>query len=639
MRTFTHFLAAAALCMGARAAQAQNAPVVFEAETGVSAGTPIAGAAQGDWAARTIAATGSTPAITYVTSLSDVASISGGGAFPGNANRVLSYTLTFPGAGTYDLYARIRVGAATANDDSFFAGRGFGAKGVATGTDWVNLNGLSSVGYTTGNLAVDGGGAAASGVWKWVNLSKFTANGTVPITYTVGAGSLTQTFQIGAREDGLDFDKFVFGQTGLFFTAANLDAGTQGSTTAPVTFTPTGQPIAAGKSKYLGGIYSQAQLPFFNVYWNQVAPENAGKWGIVESTRNTFNWTELDAAYALAQTSNIPFRMHVLLWGSQQPVWMETLSPADQLIEINQWMAAVAARYPNLDIVEVVNEPTNDPPLIGANSGNTVGSGCGNYYNALGGAGVTGWDWVITAFQLARTHFPNARFMLNDYSVENSNANAQRYLAIINLLVARNLIDAVGIQGHAFSTRPTSAANLTANLNTLASAGKPLYITEMDIDGNNAAGALDDNAQLLEYQRVFPVFWTHPAVRGITMWGYRPGHWRTAQGAYLANADNTERSALVWLRSYVQSTTLGPKASKATAVSIFPNPSTNGRFTLSGTGQLTRLRVLDLQGRLQQDRAVSHQDIIDLQLPAAAGLYLLQLYDAQGFSTGKLVVN
>ena len=31
---------------------------------------------------------------------------------------------------------------------------------------------------------------------------------------------------------------------------------------------------------------------------------------------------------------------------------------------------------------------------------------------------------------------------------------------------------------------------------------------------------------------------------------------RTAQGAYLANADNTERSALVWLKNYVRTTVL-----------------------------------------------------------------------------------
>jgi hypothetical protein len=56
--------------------------------------------------------------------------------------------------------------------------------------------------------------------------------------------------------------------------------------------------------------------------------------------------------------------------------------------------------------------------------------------------------------------------------------------------------------------------------------------------------------------RVFPILWTHPAVKGITMWGYRPGHWRTAQGAPLAYANGAEKAALVWLRQYVQNTTL-----------------------------------------------------------------------------------
>src|SRR5262249_55901234 len=43
---------------------------------------------------------------------------------------------------------------------------------------------------------------------------------------TVNPGGLTQTFQIGARENGLDMDKFAFGTQGLSYTVANLDAGT-----------------------------------------------------------------------------------------------------------------------------------------------------------------------------------------------------------------------------------------------------------------------------------------------------------------------------------------------------------------------------------------------------------------------------
>ena len=81
-----------------------------------------------------------------------------------------------------------------------------------------------------------------------------------------------------------------------------------------------------------------------NAYFNQVTPENAGKWGSVESTRNQMNWTELDSAYALAKTKGYPFKMHTLIWGQQQPVWIENLPAAEQLAEINEWFAAGLSR-------------------------------------------------------------------------------------------------------------------------------------------------------------------------------------------------------------------------------------------------------------------------------------------------------
>ena len=41
-------------------------------------------------------------------------------------------------------------------------------------------------------------------------------------------------------------------------------------------------PIAEGKEKWLGNIYSSPQIENFTSYWNQVTAENAGKWGSVE---------------------------------------------------------------------------------------------------------------------------------------------------------------------------------------------------------------------------------------------------------------------------------------------------------------------------------------------------------------------
>jgi endo-1,4-beta-xylanase len=562
------FLTLAAALGGHLTLSAQNAPLSVEAESGVSAGTPIAGAAQGDWAIGAVPAAGSVPAITYVTTLTD-----GGGTAPGTANRVLSYTLTFPAAGTYELYARVRVGPAGANDDSFYYGTGFGSKGVATATDWTSTNNIFNLGYTTSTQTVEGAGSAATGVWKWLNLSKYSFSGQPLVTYTVPAGSLTQTFQIGARENGLDIDKFVFGAVGQYFTVANLDAGVAGTApTPPQPYTPSGPPMATGKPKFLGGIWSPAQLNNFTAYWNQVVPSNVGKWGSVEGTRNVFTWTDLDAAYKLAKDNGFPFRFHVLTWGAQQPTWMAGLSPADQLMEIKQWYAAVAARYPDIDFIEVVNEALHQPPGT-SNAG-------GDYVNALGGNGATGYDWVLNAFRLARQYFPNTRLMINDYSVENSVTNANRYLAIIRLLQRENLLDAIGIQGHSFSTYPTSSAVITNSLNVLASSGLPMYITELDIHGDGTSN--DDATQLAEYQRVFPLFWTHPSIKGMSLFGYLPG---TDANSFLAYANGAERPALTWLKGYVSSTAL--PCNVATTARL-TNPSTasatNGAINLMAQG-------------------------------------------------------
>lgn len=304
---------------------------------------------------------------------------------------------------------------------------------------------------------------------------------------------------------------------------------------------PRCTPLAVGQSKFLGSAWSPGQSKDFTLYWNQVTVENAGKWARVEPTRDMMQWTDLDAAYQLAKSNGLPFKLHTLIWGNQQPAWVESLPPAQQLVEITQWFDAVAARYPEIDFIDVVNEPLNDPPSM-------PGKGGGNYISALGGTGASGWDWVLNAFRMARARFPRAKLMLNEYNVTNKPAEMQRYVQIVRLLQAEKLIDAVGVQGHAFSTVPaTPTAVHISNLNLLANTGLPIYVTELDVDGPT------DEAQVRDIQRIFRMFWEHPAVRGVTMWGYRPGLWRNTQGAFLIQDDGTERPAMTWLRSYLQS--------------------------------------------------------------------------------------
>jgi uncharacterized repeat protein (TIGR03803 family) len=138
---------------------------------------------------------------------------------PMSATRVASYAVAFPEAGTYQLYARLRIGPGTFSDDSLFYGNGFGTKSPTLNTDWIFVNGLASVGFSNSTDVVTGGGSLGSGMWKWINLSQFTSQS----GFTVSAGNLTQTFQIGARETGLDLDKLAFGTAGTSFTVAQLD--------------------------------------------------------------------------------------------------------------------------------------------------------------------------------------------------------------------------------------------------------------------------------------------------------------------------------------------------------------------------------------------------------------------------------
>ncbi len=296
--------------------------------------------------------------------------------------------------------------------------------------------------------------------------------------------------------------------------------------------------LATGKDKFLGNITPNSVPANYNTYWNQITPENAGKWGSVEGTRNSMNWTALDTAYNHAKANGFKFKLHTLVWGSQYPSWISGVSATDLRAEIEAWMDALAARYPDVWAIDVVNEPTKTPMPD-------------NYKTALGGNGTTGWDWVITSFQLARQKFPNAKLHINEYGTENDATARNQMLVIINLLKERNLIDGIGIQAHAFNLDHMNAAQMKTCLDAYAATGLDLFVTELDIRGIGTS--YSEANQSSKYQELFPVMWEHAAVKGVTLWGYIEGQtWMTSSG--ILNANGTERAAMVWLKSYMTGT-------------------------------------------------------------------------------------
>jgi len=331
------------------------------------------------------------------------------------------------------------------------------------------------------------------------------------------------------------------------------------------------QSLAEGKEKFLGAATSSYLWRYFDKYWNQITPGNDGKWGSVEPIRGVYNWTNLDKIYNFAVNRGLLFKEHTLVWGQQEPSWIKSLDTAQQRQAVENWIKAIGERYPKMALVDVVNEPFHAQP---------------SYKEALGGNGSTGWDWVIRAFEFARKYCPpTAQLLLNEYNVLHDNLTTTNYIKLIELLKNRNLIDGIGIQGHYFEFRSETDATtnkyvynintIKSNLERLAATGLPIYITEFDIDEFN------DQAQLEQYKIYFPIFWSHPQVKGITFWGYIQGDvWSAHPYTYLILSNNNERPAMQWLKQYVNTPIQPVLLSPIDSVNVFRNATLKWRKSL-----------------------------------------------------------
>jgi len=286
-----------------------------------------------------------------------------------------------------------------------------------------------------------------------------------------------------------------------------------------------------GSMDYNGFKYSE--------YWNQVTPENGTKWGTVEGTRNSYYWSGADPAFKYAKEHGFPFKFHCLVWGSQYPNWIKNLSAEDRYKAIEKWMDKVKSKYPDLELIDVVNE------AIDGHQADTY-----LMREALGGNGETGYDWIIKAFEMAHERWPNAILIYNDFNT--FQWNTDQFIDLVRTLRdAGAPIDAYGCQAHDLGG--VSQNTFKSVMEKIQDALKiPMYITEYDIGDTN------DSNQKWNYQQHFPVMWEADYCAGVTLWGWMYGNtWiddkNTGEKGISGIIKNKkERSALTWLREYMQ---------------------------------------------------------------------------------------
>ncbi|HQF49269.1 MAG TPA: endo-1,4-beta-xylanase [Paludibacteraceae bacterium] len=278
-------------------------------------------------------------------------------------------------------------------------------------------------------------------------------------------------------------------------------------------------------------------------YWDQVTCENACKWGSVHKGWGKFDWTNADRTYNYCKQHGIIFKFHALIWGSQHPSWIESLDATQTKKAIVEWFDEVKNHYPDLEIIDVVNEaiysgsdyhsPYKQTKIIEALGGTTNG-----YPNAQS------YGWLAEAFKMARERWPNAILIYNDYNT--FQWQKTEFINLINGLKALNApIDAAGCQSH--DLNDMSGSNFKSALEDIHNKIQlPIYITEYDIAKD------DDATQATRYKEQFPIMWEADYVAGVTLWGWIYGKTWTTNGNSGLVKNCADRSAFTWLKEYMQ---------------------------------------------------------------------------------------
>ena len=378
-----------------------------------------------------------------------------------------------------------------------------------------------------------------------------------------------------------------------------------------------GPGLADGAAKFVGNIPVDGEVPSdFTKYWNQITPEYECLWVQIEKNRGEYDFTKCDAIYNWAKENGVLFKFNTLVWGTHYPGWVSQLNVEETKDAITAWFDAVAEHYPDLEMIDVVTE-------AGRSATNQYHSGFGRgnlFIDALGGDNDGDYNFVTTAFKMARERWPKAILIYNDYNT----FQWQRDVGInlINTIKKNGApVDGYGMQGHdlmATGSSPTNCLNFNILKKYLQeiidSTQIPLFITEYDI------ATLDDEIQKRCYSEQIPLFMEEEHIAGITLWGYIYGKtWASCnareQGCSGIIRDGIDRPAMTWLKEYFNF-----QEDSTTAI--------NGRVHLQAN-TLQAYDVFDLNGvRLGRLRAYTIDDAVSVLQNTSdiktQGIYMLR---------------
>ncbi|MFB4275935.1 MULTISPECIES: endo-1,4-beta-xylanase [unclassified Nonomuraea] len=297
---------------------------------------------------------------------------------------------------------------------------------------------------------------------------------------------------------------------------------------------------AAARGKFIGAALATSPLSNETSYRNiaatefsQVTAENAMKWESTQPSQGQFNFSGADAIVNFATQNDQQVHGHTLVWHSQTPGWVQSLSATAMRTAMQNHISQVVGRYANNPAVvswDVVNEVFDE----------NGGMRSSFWYNTLG------QSFIADAFRAARAADSNARLCINDYNVEGINAKSTAMYNLVSSLRQQGVpVDCVGFQGH-LSIQYGFPNDLQQNLQRFADLGVQVRITELDVRMQTPRNATKDATQATYYRNVINACNAVTACAGVTIWGF------TDKYSWVPDTFPGEGAALIYNESYQQ---------------------------------------------------------------------------------------
>ncbi|WP_051430094.1 non-reducing end alpha-L-arabinofuranosidase family hydrolase [Streptomyces roseochromogenus] len=292
--------------------------------------------------------------------------------------------------------------------------------------------------------------------------------------------------------------------------------------------TPTLAGAAAGSGRYFGTAVSSGRLgdstysTILDREFNMITPENEMKWDTVEPSRGNFNFGPADSIVGHAAAHGQRMRGHTLVWHSQLPGWVKSITDANTLRSVmdNHITTEMTHYKGKIYAWDVVNEAFAD-------------GGSGQHRSSVF-QDVLGNGFIEEAFRTARAADPSAKLCYNDYNIENwTDAKTQGVYAMVKDFKSRGVpIDCVGFQSHFGAGGPPAGFQTT--LSKFAALGVDVQITELDIA----------QASPTAYAGAVQACMNVARCTGITVWGIRDSDsWRTGENPLLFDSSGNKKPA------------------------------------------------------------------------------------------------